>query len=72
MVTCLNRDERVELIDRAKEELSLSVQAQLLGLNRTSLYYQSVSPSEAEIALKHRIDRLYTDHPYYGSRRITE
>ncbi len=72
MVTCLKRDERVELIDRAKEELSLSMQAQLLGVNRTSLYYQPVSPSEAEIALKHRIDRLYTDHPYYGSRRITE
>jgi putative transposase len=68
----LSRDERVELIDQAKEELSLSMQAQLPGLNRTSLYYQPVSPPEAEIALKHRIDRLYTDHPSYGSRRITE
>lgn len=50
----------------------MSVQAQLLGLNRTSLYYQPLPPSAEEIALKHRIDRLYTDHPYYGSRRITE
>lgn len=25
-----------------------------------------------EIALKHRIEKRYTDHPYYGSRRITE
>jgi putative transposase len=24
-----------------------------------------------EVALKHRIDELYTAHPYYGSRRIT-
>jgi putative transposase len=72
VVTCLKRDERVELIERAKEELSLSMQAQLLGVNRTSLYYQPVSPSEAEVALKHRVDRLYTDHPSYGSRRITE
>lgn len=72
MVTCLSRDERVELIERTNGELSLSAQTQLLGLNRTSLYYQPVPPSEEEIALKHRIDKLYTDHPYYGSRRITE
>lgn len=71
MATCLSRDERLGLVDRTHEELSLSVQTQLLGLNRTSLYYQPVQPSEEEVALKHRIDQLYTDHPYYGSRRIT-
>ncbi len=37
VVTCLSRDERLALIDRENEELSLSVQTQLLGLNRTSL-----------------------------------
>src|SRR5579883_1603108 len=61
----------MELIDRTNGELSLSAQTQLLGLNRTSLYYQPVPPSAEEIALKHRIDQLYTDHPSYGSRRIT-
>lgn len=71
MATCLSRDERLGLVDRTHEELSLSMQTQLLGLNRTSLYYQPVQPSEEEVALKHRIDQLYTDHPYYGSRRIT-
>lgn len=67
----MSRDERVALVDRIDGEFSLSAQAQLLGLNRTSLYYQPVAPSAEEIALKHRIDQLYTDHPYYGSRRIT-
>ena len=71
MVTSLSRDERLRLVDRTHEELSLSMQTQLLGLNRTSLYYQPVQPSEEEVALKHRIGKLYTDHPYYGSRRIT-
>lgn len=42
-----------------------------MGLNRTGVYYQPVGPSEAEISIKHRIDELYTAHPYYGSRRIT-
>jgi len=29
-----------------------------------------VSPGAEEVALKHRIDELYTAHPYYGSRRV--
>jgi putative transposase len=69
---CLSRDEHRELVDWDHEEFSVSVQAQLLSLNRTSLYYQPVPPSAEEVALKHRIDELYTAHPYYGSRKITE
>jgi putative transposase len=51
--------------------LSFQTQAELLGINRTSLYYHAVGPSEFEIATKRRIDEIYTAHPYYGSRRIT-
>jgi len=47
------------------------VQAELLGLNRSHLYYQPGGPTAKEIAVKHRIDEIYTAHPYYGSRRIT-
>jgi len=43
----------------------------LLSLNRTSLYYQPVPPSEKEVAVKHRIDEIYTRYPFYGSRRMT-
>ena len=59
------------MVEYAHPELSLRVQASLLGLSRSSLYYQPVPPSAEEIALKHRSDELYTAHPYYGSRRIT-
>lgn len=48
----------------------MSVQTELLSLNRTSLYYQPVLPSAEEVALKHRIDEIYTEFPFYGSRRI--
>jgi putative transposase len=40
-------------------------------LNRTSLYYTAVAPAPEEVTLKHRIDAIYTDRPYYGVRRIT-
>lgn len=58
------------MIEWEKRELPISTQAQLLGLNRSGLYYQPVPPSAHEVALKHRIDEIYTAHPYYGYRRI--
>jgi putative transposase len=51
--------------------LPLQVQAQLLGISRRSLYYQPQPPSPEEVAIKHRIDELYTAHPFYGSRKLT-
>jgi putative transposase len=44
---------------------------ELLSLSRSSLYYQPVPPSAEEVAIKHRIDEIYTAFPFYGSRRIT-
>ncbi len=51
--------------------MPLRVQAELLSLSRSSLYYQPALPSAQEVAIKHRIDELYTAYPFYGSRRIT-
>jgi putative transposase len=47
------------------------VQADLLGISRSSLYYRPRRPTAEEVALKHRIDAIYTQYPFYGSRRIT-
>jgi len=47
------------------------MQAELLSLNRSILYSQPQPPSATEVAIKHRIDELYTRWPFYGSRRIT-
>jgi putative transposase len=66
----LSRGERLALVEREAAELPLSIQAELLSLSRASLYYQPVLPSADEVALKHRIDEIYTDSPFYGSRRI--
>jgi len=30
----------------------------------------TASPDAREIAIKHRIDALYTEHPFYGARRM--
>jgi len=58
------------LIDRDHPDISLKTQCELLSLNRTHLYYQPLPPSAEELAVKRRIDELYTDCPFYGSHKI--
>ena len=58
-------------MERHESGVPLNLQADLLSLSRSSLYYQPVPPSAEEVALKHRIDAIYTAYPFYGSRRIT-
>ena len=66
----LTREERVALIERTEGELPLRLQADLLSLSRASLYYQPRPPSAEEVQLKHRIDEIYTQSPFYGARKI--
>ncbi|MDK2906633.1 MAG: putative transposase [Petrotoga sp.] len=68
----MSRVEKQSLIDWHHQDVSVSRQCQLLNLNRTTLYYKPAEPSEEEIKIKHRIDEIYTEFPYYGYRRITE
>ncbi len=45
----------------------------MLGLNRQAYYYQSTTSTTAEQLLKRdmdAIDGIYTDYPFYGSRRL--
>jgi putative transposase len=66
-----SREDRVNLIDRNNRKLSISKQAELLNLNRTSLYYKPVPISQEELRIKRIIDEIYTKHPEYGYRRMT-
>jgi len=58
------------MIEPAQPALPWTVQCELLGVSRASLYYQPVRPPAEEVALKHRLDELYTAWPFYGSRRL--
>ena len=58
------------MVERVEADFSLKEQADLLSLSRSSLYYTPRPPSLQEVAVKHRIDAIYTEHPFYGSRRI--
>jgi putative transposase len=50
--------------------LSISRQTELLGISRSSYYYTSARNPEKERILK-RLDEMYTEHPFLGSRRMS-
>jgi putative transposase len=51
--------------------LSVRRQCELLGLSRSSLYYESGGEAAEDLRLMRRIDGQYTACPFYGSRRMT-
>lgn len=55
---------------QAGESLSMRRQCELLGINRSGLYYESVGPDPEDLALMRRIDELHLEVPFYGSRRV--
>lgn len=59
------------MIEPEHAELSISQQCQLLGLARSSYYYQPVSESEENLLLMRLLDEQYTRTPFYGTRKMT-
>jgi len=51
---------------------SMRRQCELLGINRSSLYYKPVEPDEETLALMRQIDELHLKHPFFGSRMMTQ
>lgn len=59
------------MVDFTDPVFSISTQAEMLSLNRTSLYYKPRPSSEWNLQLNRLIDITYTKHPEFGYRRIT-
>jgi putative transposase len=49
----------------------VSQQCELLGLSRSSYYYEPATETAENLALMALIDQEYTAHPFLGSRRLT-
>ena len=59
------------MVDPDHSHISIKRQCDLLGLNRSSLYYRSSRESDFNLELMQLIDEQYTRTPFYGSPRIT-
>src|SRR3954463_12875475 len=65
-------EDRRSSVEVDHPELSVRRQCELLGLNRSTFYYEPTgAPSEA-LRLMRLIDKLYPASPFYGSGKITE
>ena len=51
--------------------ISMRGQCELLGVSRSTLYYEPVAPDAEELALMRRLDELHLEHPSFGSRMMT-
>jgi len=65
----LTTADKKTLIDKNHSAISLTRQARLLNISRSSIYYQPVI-SEQDILIMEAIDRIYTAYPFLGSRKI--
>jgi len=52
------------------KDFSTRKQCELLGINRSSLYYQPKPISELDLTLMNLLDEQYTKTPFYGVKRI--
>ena len=58
------------LIEPRHTELGIAQQCELLGLARSSYYYEPVPPSEENLVLMRLLDEQYTRTPFYGARKM--
>ena len=59
------------MIEAGHPELSVRRQCELLGLSRSSRYYQPAPETADNLRLMRLLDGEYTAHPFLGSRRLT-
>jgi len=63
--------ERRATVERTGGDLSVRRQCVLLDVARSGVYRPKPKTSSDDLALMRRIDELYLEKPFYGSRRMT-
>jgi putative transposase len=67
----LTVDAKRQCIEPEHPRISVARQCELLGLSRSTYYYQAQGESPGNLLLMRLLDEKYTDTPYYGIRRMT-
>lgn len=62
--------QRLSLVEK-NDELPFTQQAKLLSVSRSSFYYKP-DVSDKQLEIMHEIDKIYTEFPCYGARRIAK
>lgn len=67
----MTTEEKRKLIDPNYSPVSVKRQCELLGLSRSSYYYQALTINAETEKLMQLIDEYYTAHPHEGARKIS-
>jgi putative transposase len=68
----MSRPDRLAMVDREHAGVSVRRQCALLGVARAAVYRPLPGPGPEDLALMRRLDALYLEVPFYGSRRMVE
>lgn len=60
------------MIELEFDKLSISRQCELIGLCRSTFYYEPAQETQENLEFMKLIDRKYMQHPFFGSRRIAD
>ena len=60
------------MVEPGRRRLPIARQCELLGLPRSSYYYEARPLSERDLRQMRMIDEEYTRHPFRGSRRMRD
>jgi putative transposase len=67
----MSAGDRRAKVERTGSELSVRRQCAQLNVARSGVYRPRPEPDAQDLALMRRIDELYLEKPFYGSRRMT-
>jgi len=67
----VSSEQRRGWIEWQQPALSIRRQCELVGVPRSTVYYEPVAVSAADLELMRQLDEQYTRTPFYGSRRMT-
>ena len=68
----MSRPDRLAMVDRGHAAVSVRRQCALLGVGRAGVYRSAPAPGPEDLALMRRLDALYLEAPFFGSRRMVE
>jgi putative transposase len=65
-------EQKLAFVDRNDLELSVRKQCEILGVNRSTLYYEPKEKNPNNIEIKDAIRLAYVKYPFYGHRRVAK
>ena len=69
-LSSLTLEEKRKIIEPAHEKLSITKQCEIIGVKRSSYYAEPKGFSSDDYTIMHKIDEVFTEHPYFGTRRM--